>query len=119
VGGKIVPLSGYTPAVEEEVRTVMPFVPLAPAGMVPMGPRAERGRGEYPSQWRLVGIERRGELERLREGIINGRGRGRVAGVRNGMGGDSFRTRGSYAHAQRGGHVGVRHEGYEPYRRWR
>jgi len=119
VGGKIIPLSGYTPAVEEEVRTVVPLVPLGPAAMVPRGPRAERGRGEFPSQWRLVGIERRGELGRLREEIVNGRGRGRVAGVRNGMGGDSVCTRGSYAHGRQGGHVGVRHEGFEPYRRWR
>jgi len=120
VGGKIIPLSGYTPVVEEEVRTEVPFVPLVPAAMVPIGPRAGRGRGTMPDQWRLVGPERRGELIRLRgEILVEGRGRSRPEGVRNGMGGDSFRTRGYYAHARPSGYVGVRQEGFVPYRRWR
>jgi len=120
VGGKIIPLSGYTPVVEEEGRTVVPVVPLGPAGLAPGGPRAMRMRGDRPAQWRLVGIERRGELERLRSGIVGeGGGGGRVARLRNGIGGDSFRTRGSYARAGRGGQGGVRDEGFEPYRRWR
>jgi len=104
----------------ENERRKVPFVPLGPAAMVPVGPRAERGRGTMPGQWRLVGPERREELVRLRENILAGeRGRGGIEGVRNGMGGDSFRTRGSYAHARTGGNVGVRHEGFVPYRRWR
>jgi len=120
VDGRIVPLSRYTPAVEDEVNTVVPFVPLGPAAMVPVGPRAEWGRGSMADQWRLVGPERRGELVRLREDILaEGRGKSRVVGVRNGMGEDSFRTRGSYAHARTSGHIGVRHEGFVPYRRWR
>jgi len=120
VDGRIIPMSGYTPAEEVVVETVVPFVPLGPAAMVPVGPREERGRGTMPNQWRLVGPERRNELVRLREDILaEGRGRGRVAGVRNGMGGDSFRTRGSSAHARVGGNIGVRHEGFVPYRRWR
>jgi len=104
----------------EEERVALPFVPLGPAEMVPVGPRVMRGRGGYPDQWRLVGVERREELVRLRGEILGGeRGRGRIDGVRNGMGGDSFRTRGSYAHAGRGEIGRVRHEEFVPYRRWR
>jgi len=103
---------------EEVDRVAVPFVPLGPAAMVPMGPRAERGRGMRDRK-RLVGHGRRGDLARLREEIWNKGGRNRVAGVRNGMGGDSFRTRGSYAHGWTSGHVGVRHEGFVPYRQWR
>jgi len=102
---------------EEEGRLAVPFVPLGPAALVPRGPRAERGR-QMRDRERLVGHERRGELARLREEIWSEGNGKRVAGVRNGMGGDSFRTRGSYAHARGGGHVGVRHEGFVPYRRW-
>jgi len=105
---------------EEEgvVRVVRPFVPLGPAGMVPRGPRVRMGENGLPNRRQLA---RREELDRVREEIWNGRGRGerRVAGVRNGMGGSSFHTRGSYAHARVGGNVGVRHEGFVPYRRWR
>ena len=105
---------------EEEVRVAVPLVPLGPAARVPVGPRAERGRGTMPSQWRLVGPERRGELVRLRENILaEGSGRGKVAGVRNGMEGVSFHTRGTYARARSSGNGGVRHEGFIPYRRWR
>jgi len=118
VGGKIVPLSGYAPAVEGEVRREVPFLPLGPAAMVPVGPSQMRGRGEIPDQWPLVGVERRGGLRRLSEEIWNKGGERRVAGVRNGMGGDSFQTRGSYARPRTSGHVGVRHEGFVPYRRW-
>jgi len=107
---------------EGEGNVVVPFVPLGPAAMVPMGPRALSGRGRgMRDREMLVGHERRVELARLREEIWSGGRAGRVTGVRNGMGGDSFRTRGSNAHARTSGHVGVRggHGNFEPYRRWR
>jgi len=104
---------------EEEVRTSLPRVPLGPAAMVPVGPRMYSGRGGFPDRYWLVGARRREELRVVREEILNGGGRGRVAGVRNGMEGDSFRTRGSYARAGRGGDVVVRRENFVPYRRWR
>jgi len=103
---------------EEENRLAVPFVRLGPAAMVLVGPRVERGRTMHDRE-RLVGHERRGELARLREEIWSEGNRSRVAGVRNGMGGDFFSTRESYADPRTSGYVGVRHEGFVPYRRWR
>jgi len=96
----------------------VPFVPLGPAVMVPRGPMVERGRNMRDRE-RLVRHERRGELARLREENWSEGDRRRVAGVHNGIGGDSFCTRGSYAHARTSGYVGVRHEGCVLYRQWR
>jgi len=99
-------------------RVAVPFVPLGLAAMIPVGPRVGRGRGrDMCDRERLVGHERRGKLARLRAEIWDVGNRERVAGVRNGMGGDTFRTRGSYAHARTSGNLGVRHEGFVSYRR--
>jgi len=99
---------------EEINKVAVPFVLLGLAAMVPVGPGAERDRSMRDRE-RLVGHERRGKFARLREKIWSEGSRRREAGVRNGMGGDSFRTRGSYAHARKSGNMGVRHEGFVPY----
>ena len=100
---------------ESEVMTVVPVDVDTEVMVVPLGPRGNGGRAVVPT-----GPRRRGESSPREAGYVRREYQfvdRSLVGERNGMVGDSYRTRGSFACVplvnMRGGYVG---RGYRPYR---
>jgi len=100
---------------ESEVMTEVPVVVGAEVMVAPLGPRDNGGRALVPT-----GPRRRGMSSPREAGYVRREYRfvdRSLVGERNGMVGDSYRTRGNFARApfvdRRGGYVG---RGYRPYR---
>ena len=87
VGGKIVPLTGYTP--KEEVEVLRTVVPTGPRGSAPLGPAVMVGGRRVPdSSGRYVGRGDRWVANRYR--FVDRS----LVGERNGMVGDTYHARG-------------------------